>query len=83
MKKTLRFNGLYLKLDSSRAVVSVTRAGIELTASYERACDTRVLYAGNEAYRLSRAQLSWLESKRGEVQSFLDCRLNKSHSRGR
>lgn len=80
MKKVLKFNGLDLHLDRADqytpAVVTVTKTGWEYTATLECALGERELYdSRGNVYRLSRAQIAWLESKQSEAEAFLEgCR---------
>lgn len=83
MKKTLKFNGLFLHLDLNEvyaddpgagtpAVVSVFKAGREYTATFDCAlAEAELLSSSGDSYRLSRAQLNWLDSKEDEVVMFL------------
>ena len=83
MKKTLKFNGLFLHLDRAEfhpedpgsgtpAVVSVFKAGREYTATLDYALgEGELVSARGDTYRLSMAQMNWLDSKQDEVIMFL------------
>lgn len=76
MKKTLKFNGLFLHLDradeSTPAIVSVFKAGREYTATFDCAMGEGELVSDRgDVYRLSRAQLVWLDSKEDSIVEFL------------
>jgi len=84
MKKTLKFNGLFLHLDRDEfhpedpgagtpAVVSVFKAGREYTATFDCALEEGELTdSRGDVYKLSSAQTNWLDSKEDSIVMFLE-----------